>query len=116
VQVEKVKVADIKGKMSGIDVRVRLVSKGEPKFVKSRAGRPLKLSEVLVGDDSDTIVFTLWGDTADTIEVNDVLDIKNAYASEWMGHVKLTLGKQGTMEQVEDPDFPPIREIVKEED
>jgi ssDNA-binding replication factor A large subunit len=50
--VKKMKIANLVADMRNVDVRFRVLKKGEIKEISSRDGKTLQLSEVEVGDDS----------------------------------------------------------------
>jgi len=69
--------------------------------------------EVLVADETGTIVFTVWGDNTQRIKVGDVLDVKGARVKAFRGQPRLTLGRTGTFEIIEDTEFPSLEQLTR---
>jgi ssDNA-binding replication factor A large subunit len=105
-------IAEIKPQMAGINIRARVISKDMPRTVRSKRGAPLRVCDAILGDISGRIALTLWQKAIFVIKVGQVVDIKDAYATEYQGITKLTLGRHGRFEVVDDPSFPSIHDLL----
>ena len=81
-------------------VTVKVVSKGEPKQVMGKDGSPHKVADILVGDETGSILFSLWDNDIDKVSEGDVLNITDGYVNVVRGSMRLSLGRQGKMEKV----------------
>jgi replication factor A1 len=87
----------------GINVKVRVVEKSEPRTVFSRRDNTEhRVTEALVGDETGSIQLTLWDDAIDEIVVDDVISIKNGYINTFRGSMRLNIGRYGTSEKIEE--------------
>ncbi|MFC2154498.1 hypothetical protein ACFLRC_03335, partial [Candidatus Altiarchaeota archaeon] len=64
-------------------------------------GSSHRVSEATFGDDSGTVLLTLWDELIDTVEDNKIYDIKNAYCSLFKNNLRLNIGKYGSVEESE---------------
>jgi replication factor A1 len=106
-------VRGLKDKVTGITIRIRVLSKKEPRIVKTRDGEDHEVVDVLVGDRTGSIFLTLWDERIREVEKDDLLDISNGYVNRYRGRLKLNIGRFGEMEKVEDPEFPSSEEILE---
>jgi len=97
----------------GIEIRVRVLSKEEPRKVRTQKGEEHTVVDVRVGDRTGLVTLSLWDERADEVDVGEVVDIKNGYVGRFKGRIRLNIGKYGSMEKVEDLGFPSIEEIAE---
>ncbi|ARM76685.1 single-stranded DNA-binding protein [Acidianus manzaensis] len=82
-------------------VTVKVVNKGEAKQVMSKDGSSHKVADVLVGDETGSILFSVWDDNIDNVSEGDVIDVTDGYVTVVRGSMRLTLGRQGKMEKTD---------------
>jgi replication factor A1 len=84
-------------KMGGrsINVESAIVLSAPPKREVFTKMGPTNLQELLLGDDTGEIQFTVWGETCDRFTVGDRLDISNAYVTTYKGKNSISVGKFG---------------------
>lgn len=100
---EFIKVKDLKTYTRRANLRVRIVSKGEPKNVISRRdGSTYKVAEALVGDETGCILLNLWDEDIGRFEAGDVIHIRNGYVRLFRGSMRLNIGKYGEANKVEE--------------
>ncbi|HUT82827.1 MAG TPA: DNA-binding protein [Candidatus Bathyarchaeia archaeon] len=109
---EFIKVKDIEPvKQPGINIRVRIIAKGEPRTVNTKFGKS-RVCDFKVGDETGTVTFSLWGSKINEANFGDLLEITNGYTNVWQGNPQLSLGREGTMNKIEDPSFPDAQTIL----
>ena len=92
-------VAQLGPNMKNVDLTVKVVRNQEEREVTSRKdGRTHRLVEALVGDETGTVVLSLWDERADQVKEGDILRIENGYTTVIRGHLRLNVGKYGKME------------------
>lgn len=100
---EYVKIGSLSSYSRGVNVKVRVVEKSEPRTVFSRRDdSEHRVTEALVGDDSGCILLTLWDNAIDDVSVDDVIAIKNGYVNTFRGSMRLNVGRYGTREKIEE--------------
>jgi len=81
-----------------VDATFKVLEKNEPRV--TRTGK--KVTEALVGDDSGTVLMTLWEETIDELEVGKTYTLTNGYANLFRGNLRLTTGRMGSVEESEE--------------
>jgi replication factor A1 len=106
-------VRDLEDKVGGVSIRLRVLSKGEPRSVKTRDGQEHTVVDAVCGDRTGIVGLSLWDERIREVEEGDVIDIGNGYVSRFKGRLRLNAGKFGTLEKVNDPAFPSFEELSK---
>ncbi len=92
-------IKELQPKQGKIDITVTVVEKGEPRTF-SKFNSQGQVCNAKVQDDSGSITLSLWNEQVSTVDVGDVIQIKNGYVSEWQGEMQLSTGKFGQLEIV----------------
>ncbi len=84
--------------------RVNLVAKvlemGDAREVSSSSdGQLHRVAEALVGDETGTVLMTLWDENIGRFGVGDVVEVENGYAGTFRGSLRLNIGKYGTIDK-----------------
>ena len=108
---ELVKVETLTPNSRGVNIIVKVVSKGEVRSVTGRDYSVRRVADALVGDETASIYMTLWDDKIDAINEEATLRITNGYINLFRGNMRLNVGKYGSYELVEDS---PITEVNTE--
>jgi ssDNA-binding replication factor A large subunit len=113
VRGRQVKISDIEPGTNVSELTVRILSVAPARMITTRAGRRTMLREVLVSDDSGSVVLSLWGfGEGEDLSAGMVIRIKDGWAKEWKGNTQLSLGRSGTYEEVpDDGSVPSISEL-----
>ena len=99
---EFVKISDLSPRSRRVNLKVKVIGKGDVREVtSSRDGSSHKVAEATVGDETGTVLMTLWDKHIDEISVGDILKISNGYVSLFRGTMRLNIGRYGTFEKVE---------------
>lgn len=91
-------IAQIKNMRSGINTQGTIRSIGEKRTVNLKTGGTIDVCDAILGDDSDEIKLTLWGDDIQKVKEGDTVTITNGYTNSFKGDVSLTKGKYGQMQ------------------
>ncbi|MGC8913605.1 MAG: single-stranded DNA-binding protein [Thermoplasmata archaeon] len=95
---ELTKVKDLTPGSKQVNVLAKVVSVSEPKEIPSRyGGEGRKVAEAIIGDETGTIVLSLWQEQIGTVAPGDVVLIGNGYISLVRGHMHLNVGKYGSL-------------------
>jgi len=84
--------------------RVNLVAKvlemGDAREVSSSSdGQLHSVAEALVGDETGTVLMTLWDENIGRFGVGDVVEVENGYAGTFRGSLRLNIGKYGNIDK-----------------
>ena len=91
------KIKDLTPESRSANVLAKVVSVGEPKEIQTRFGEDKSVTEVYIGDETGKIILSLWGDQAGQATDGQTLYIDNGYISLVRGHMRLNVGKYGTL-------------------
>lgn len=84
-----------------VDVLAKCLEVSEPKEIPGRFGGSRKVAEATIADETAAIILSLWDDQIGTVNTDDVLQIKNGYVSLVRGHMRMNVGKYGTLDKGE---------------
>ncbi|MCI4439275.1 single-stranded DNA-binding protein [archaeon] len=59
------------------------------------SGKTNKIAEALVGDETGTVLLTLWNENIDKVKQGDTIEVKNGYVGFFKGSMRLNVGRQG---------------------
>jgi replication factor A1 len=99
-----VKIGELKPSSRSVNVTGKVVSKGSVREVSSgRDGSSHRVAEVLLGDETGSIYLTLWDEDIDKVDVGSAVSLKNGYVNIFRGHMRLNVGRYGTLEVLDTP-------------
>ncbi len=99
---ETTKIKDLTPESRRVNVLAKVVSIGEPKQIQTRFGEEKSVTEVYVGDDTGKIILSLWGEQAEQASDDKSIFIENGYISLVRGHMRLNVGKYGSLKAAEE--------------
>ena len=95
------KIADLKGEQSRVDVEGEIIEKGDVRTVNLRAGGTSTVADATVRDDTGTIKLSLWGEQINSVDVGDKIKIENGYTKAFRGEIQLNIGTYGKLSKSE---------------
>lgn len=93
-------IKDLQAKQGNANVIATVVSKENPREFQ-KFGKPGKVCNALIKDETGEVKLTLWNEQIDSIKEGDKIEIKNGYVNEWQGEKQLSTGKFGTLEVID---------------
>lgn len=99
---ETTKIKDLTPESRRVNVLAKVVSIGEPKQIQTRFGEEKSVTEVYIGDDTGKIILSLWGEQAGQATDDKTIFIENGYISLVRGHMRLNVGKYGSLKDAEE--------------
>ncbi|MHA1144026.1 MAG: single-stranded DNA-binding protein [Candidatus Helarchaeota archaeon] len=92
-------VSELGPRMKNINVKAKCESINEVREVTSRGdGSTHRVTEAVIGDETGSILLTIWDDTIDRITIGNSYVVKNSYTSLFRGSLRLNLGRYGELE------------------
>jgi len=104
-QTEKIRprcIRDLRPGMRHVNLKAEVLEVSRPKHVVTKYGNPASLAKALIADKTGTIKLCLWNDQIDSVSAGDTVQIENARVSTFRGEKQLSLGKNGTLNSIED--------------
>lgn len=92
------KIADLTPQIGAVDLTVLVLAKSDFREVKRSTGESLKVSSLLVADESGIASISLWDDKAGLVNqlgVGDSIEAQGVVIRERMGELRLSLGRSG---------------------
>ena len=71
----------------------------DPKDIPGKYGNTRKVAEATVADETGAVVLSLWDSQIGSITKEDTIQIRNGYVSLVRGHMRLNVGKYGSLEK-----------------
>ena len=96
----ELRIVDLKGELSRVDVEGEVIEKGDVRTVNLRAGGQSNVADATLRDDSGTIKLTLWGDQINMVDVGDRVRIEGGYTKIFRNEVSLNIGRYGKLSKV----------------
>ena len=96
-------IQDLRAGMSNVKVEAKVLEVTKPKLVVTRYGNNARLAKAIIADDTGKIKLCLWNEQIDAVSAGDTVQIENAKVSMFSGERQLSLGKKGTLSNIEDP-------------
>jgi len=95
-----VKVKDLNTDSKHVNLLAKVLSLSETREVASRyGGSTNRVAEAKIGDETGTILLTLWNENIDLVKPNDTIMIKNGYVTVYQRTLRLNVGKYGSIEK-----------------
>ncbi|NIO36315.1 hypothetical protein GTO27_01280 [Candidatus Bathyarchaeota archaeon] len=99
-----VKIAELTPRSRAVNVKAKAISKSETRNIAAgRDGRPHRVCDALVGDETGCVYLTLWDDKIEKVNEGDTVLVKNGYVNLFRGNMRLNVGRYGTLEIAETP-------------
>lgn len=97
------KISELRPFQKKVELTIKVLEKNEIREVTSRLDNSThKVTEALVGDDSGTILLTLWDDMIDKVELEKTYKVANAYTSLFKNSLRLNIGRYGELSDSEE--------------
>ncbi|KCZ72148.1 single-stranded DNA-binding protein [Candidatus Methanoperedens nitroreducens] len=101
VNLEPMKINDIKSGMSGLNIIGRIIDTGKVRAFQRKDGTTGKVTNLTLGDETGKIRVTLWDSKAESADfkIGDTVEIINGYAREntFSNQIELQLGSGGNI-------------------
>ena len=97
-------IGDLRTGMSHVNLKAKVLEIPRPKLVVTRFGNYASVANALIADETGTIKLCLWNEQINSISIGDTIQIENARTSTFRGERQLSLGKIGTLSNIEDLD------------
>ncbi|UCH01682.1 MAG: hypothetical protein JSV20_07505 [Candidatus Bathyarchaeota archaeon] len=109
ISTDFVKIDELNTESREVNTIVKVVSKTAVREVYSKKDYSThRVCEALVGDETASILLTLWDDNIEKVNEEDTLKIENGYVNLFRGSMRLNIGRYGSFDKVEES---PIVEV-----
>jgi len=101
-------IRDLRAGMNNVSLKAKVLEVTQPKHVVTRYGNLASLAKALIADETGKIKLCLWNKQIGSVAAGDTVQIENARTSTFRGERQLSLGKKGTLSNIElEPEMTP---------
>jgi replication factor A1 len=97
------KIEDLRAGMKKVNVMAQVLETAEPSKVHTQFRENAVVSNATIGDDTGKILLCLWDQQVGSVHVGDCIEVKNAHVATFKGDRQLRLGKNGSVQILENP-------------
>lgn len=97
-------IQDLRSGMNHVNLKAKVLEVTQPKQVFTRYGNYASLAKAVIEDNTGQIKLCLWNDQIDAVSAGATVQIENARTSTFKGERQLSLGKTGTVNNIENLD------------
>jgi replication factor A1 len=94
-------IQDLRTGMNHVSLKAKVLEVTQPKQVFTRYGNYASLAKAVIEDHTGQIKLCLWNDQIDAVSAGTTVQIENARTSTFKGERQLSLGKTGTVSNIE---------------
>ena len=94
-------IQDLRAGMNHVNLKAKVLEVTQPKQVFTRYGNYASLAKAVIEDHTGQIKLCLWNDQIDAVSAGTTVQIENARTSTFKGERQLSLGKTGTVSNIE---------------
>ena len=108
------KISELKPNRNFDELVARVISVEPSRPIRTRQGRKTIVTEAVIGDETGTVIFTIFGYGEEKDIMSDmVIRIKDGWVKEWNGVLQVSLGRSGKLEKIEDDgSLPSLKELL----
>ncbi|MHA1577668.1 MAG: hypothetical protein ACTSU3_09940 [Candidatus Thorarchaeota archaeon] len=113
----EMKLEDVEAGKNVSELIVRIISVAPARMVSTRSGRKTQLKEVLIADETGSVILSLWGfKEGQDLSGGIIVKITDGWAKEWNGKIQLSLGRSGKYEVMSDDALlPPTSSLMNQQ-
>jgi len=94
-------IQDLRAGMNRVNLKAKVLEVTPPKQVFTRYGNYASLAKAVIADETGRIKLCLWNAQIDAVSAGATVQIENARTSTFKGERQLSLGKTGTVTNIE---------------
>lgn len=94
-------IQDLRAGMNHVNLKAKVLEITQPKQVFTRYGNYASLAKAVIADETGKIKLCLWNNQIDAVSAGDTVQIENARTSTFKGERQLTLGRTGTVNNIQ---------------
>ncbi len=96
------KIEDLTGQLGSVDLSVSVLAKGASQEVKRATGETVRVSRLVVADETGIASLSLWDDKAELVNQlteGECVDLRGVSVRERLGEISLSLGRSGELQR-----------------
>ncbi len=100
--VKTYKIAELTAQVGTVDLSASVLARGAPQEVKRSTGEMVKVSRLIVADETGMASLSLWDDKAQLVNQlgeEDSIELRGVSVRERLGEINLSLGRSGELQK-----------------
>lgn len=94
-----VKIGNVKPLEKHVNVIFKVLEREDEREINSRSGETHRVCDLTVGDETGSIILTLWNEDIDSIENEKVYKLSNGFVNIFRNSLRLSKGKFGSFSE-----------------
>jgi len=95
------KIGDLKAGMKRINLKARVLAISRPKQALTKYNDYVMFANATLTDETGTVKLTLWNNRINSLSINDLVEIENAWVTVYRGETQLRIRRQGKLRVIE---------------
>ncbi|UCE29668.1 MAG: hypothetical protein JSV85_02830 [Candidatus Bathyarchaeota archaeon] len=95
------KIRDLKDGMKRVSLKARVLTISRPQQALTRYSDYVLFANATLTDETGNVKLALWDKRANSLSINDIIEIENARVTAYRGETQLQIGKQGRIRVIE---------------
>jgi len=95
------KIGDLKAGMKRINLKARVLAISRPKQALTKYNDYVMFANATLTDETGTVKLTLWNSRINSLSINDIVEIENAWVTVYRGETQLRIRRQGKLRVIE---------------
>jgi len=91
------KIRDLKVGMKRISLKARVLAISRPQQALTKYNGYVMFANATLTDETGTVKLTLWDSRINSLFINDIVEIENAWITAYRGETQLQIGKRGRL-------------------
>ena len=105
------KIKNLKTGMKGINLKARVLAVSRPQQAQTKYNDYVMFANATLTDETGTVKLTLWNNRVNSLSINDIVEIENAWVTAYRGETQLRIRRQGKLRVIENHKGVLTREI-----
>jgi len=95
------KIGDLKAGMKRINLKARVLAISRPRQALTKYNDYVMFANATLTDETGTVKLTLWNSRINSLSINDIVEIENAWVTVYRGETQLRIRRQGKLRVIE---------------
>jgi len=105
------KIRDLKAGMKRVNLKARVLTISRPQQALTKYNDYVMFANATLTDETGTVKLTLWNSRINSLSINDIVEIENAWVTVYRGETQLRIRRQGKLRVIENHKGVRAREI-----
>jgi len=105
------KIGDLKVGMKRVNLKARVLTISRPQQALTKYNDYVMFANATLTDETGTVKLTLWNSRINSLSINDIVEIENAWVTVYRGETQLRIRRQGKLRVIENHKGVRAREI-----